>query len=666
MKARFTLPAAVLACLLSGAPSASADDMTDCAELSGPTALAACNRVVEAHSVRGAELAKILYYRGFEFAQRGETDKAIADFEQSANIDPTSQFVLFALAQGYLAKGDFDRSVSIYSEAIEIDKTDPNAFFYRANAFLQHGDFQKAIDDFSSAISIDPEEADFYNARGVASASAGEHDLAIDDYTSAITRRPDLAVAFLNRGDARLVLDRPDEALEDYRRAAELAPDDAVVTYKLANALRRSGDLDGALAAYTDLIELAPDESDALYESGVTRVMVRDLDGALADLTEAIAIDPDNARAFQARGMVHQARSEMQEAIADYSEAIRLDPDNAERYVMRAWASHLAGRDRLALIDADRAVEINPDLVSPHRTRAAILSALGEAAAAQEATTAADKAKTSAAAAREQAGRDAEAERERRLAARLEQEKSFLKAYDERHPYIYPAELAVTGLGYRYNDDTAVNYDDELSPEARDRLAALQRSKGFRATGHLDEPTFLALLDQPVDPAGFQVQEPWDAPGEAIGDWFFTPGSEWCAIWTKPTAITGRFAPEFGELPLFSINRDRSDTGNSLSQYYADGDLYAEGAKVTVNAGTALETEEFGGDYGPGQSCDDKGCFGSDAVLKAVRAAHSFDVVGESKFGGELVITYSAVGFTKAFNRLDRECGGGRIGVWLK
>ena len=87
------------------------------------------------------------------------------------------------------------------------------------------------------------------------------------------------------------------------------------------------------------------------------------------------------------------------------------------------------------------------------------------------------------------------------------------------------------------------------------------------------------------------VEEPWDAKAEAIGDWFFTPGTEWCAIWTKPTAIAGRFAPDFGKLPLFAIHRDRTESGNSLSQDYADGDLFKEDAEVVINAGTTLKTQ---------------------------------------------------------------------------
>ena len=394
--------------------------------------------------------------------------------------------------------------------------------------------------------------------------------------------------------------------------------------------------------------------------------MAHDLDGAIADLSEAIDLDGTNARAYQSRGLAHQANSNLEGAIADYTEAIRLDPENPERYVMRAWVSHLAGRNRLALIDADQAVAINPDLVSPHRTRAAILAALGDEAAARGAAADGDEAKANLTTMREDAQGKAAEEQKRRLEARLEQEKTFLEDYDGRHPYIYPAELAAAALGFSYDDDAVVDYNDELSQQARGVLADMQRLNGLRGTGHLDEATFLMLLNQPVDPEKYVVEEPWDAKAEAIGDWFFTPGTEWCAIWTKPTAIAGRFAPDFGKLPLFAIHRDRTESGNSLSQDYADGDLFKEDAEVVINAGTTLKTQRNGGGYGPTTTCDDKGCYGSDEVLKAVRVAQAFDVVGELKFGGELTISYSAAGFTKAYNRLDRECSRGRIGTWLR
>ncbi len=662
------LVAVSLAAATIGIPlPAAADDAEVCADETGEVALEACTRIIDGRQLRGAELAPIYFYRGVEWAQAGEADKAIADFERSADIDPTSPHVFHALAEGYRARGDHAAAIRAYTEAIELDEEEPNSFFYRASAHMEAGDFGAAIADFSTAIRLDPEEAEFYNARAIASAAAGDHDLAIDDYGFAIERSSEFALAYANRADSRLALGDVAGAIDDYGSALDLAPDDAVTLYKRAAALRDSGDHAAALADFSRLVELVPEEPDAWYERGLTRALQHDLDGAIADFSQAMEREPSLARLFQARGMARQAGSDLEGAIADYSEAIRLDADNAERYVMRAWASHRAGRHRLALIDADRAAVLDPDLVSAHSTRAAILEALGETDAAGDAEAAAAEARTRLSAAREQEQAQRAAQAERRLAARAEVEKALLAAYDESHPYMYPVRRAAVGMGFSFEDEEIVPYSDGFTDVGRQELAEAQREMGLRGTGYLDEATLLELLEEPVDADQFKIEPPWGTEGEPIGDWFFSTYEKWCTIWTRPTAIEGRFAPDFGELPLLQISRDREQKDNALSQTYAEGGLYEADAEVVVKAnGSDIATEEFGGDYGPARKCGDRGCFASDAVLKALRAADTVDVVGPSKFGGDLTITYSASGFTKAFRRLDKECGRGKLSAWLQ
>ena len=657
-----------LAFVLGAVAPAMADDSEDCANLSGEQAIAACDRVINSHKVRGEDLAKIYFYRGIEFAQKGDTDKALADFEQSADISPKSAAVFQAIGQGYRFKGNLDRAVEAYTEAITIEPDEPNNHFYRAAVLLEQGKFDAAVDDYSAAIDLDPEDGDFYNARGVATETAGDLDTAIDDYTTAIEKKPDFAIAFANRGDARLQQGAMADAIADYSKAIELAPDDPINVYKRGNAYRRGHQYDLALEDYARLIALAPEDSDVRYERGTTRILAHDLDGAIEDLTEAIRLSPGNAPAFQMRGFAHQVKSEMNDAVADYSAAIRLDPENPERYLMRAWVSHLAGHDQLALADADAALALNPDLVSVHSTRAAILKALGEVSAAADESTAAKEAAVHRHQAEEAAREQASVAEQARQKARGRVEEAFLAAYDKSHPYAYPLERTAAALGHSFGDDQIEEYNERLTDEGRKALAEFQRRSGLRGTGYLDERTFNALLDEPVEPDQFEVDLPWSVPAEPVGDWFFSSSTNtnWCTIWTKPTSIIGRFAPNFGKLPLFEISRDRTDRGNNLSQTYADADLYAEDATVVVETDTTFETESNGGGFGPKTTCKDTGCFGSGDILKAVRAAQTFDVVGESALGEKLILTYSAVGFTKAYQRLDRECGRGRLGDWLR
>jgi hypothetical protein len=247
----------------------------------------------------------------------------------------------------------------------------------------------------------------------------------------------------------------------------------------------------------------------------------------------------------------------------------------------------------------------------------------------------------------------------------MEAEEDFLASVEKDHPYAYPVERTAAALGYEVDDETIVDID-VLSEDGRALLVSFQRANRLRATGYLDHATFQRLLHEPVDPNKFKISDPHNDTPEAIGDWFFSRGDAACTIWTKPVQVHGTFAPDFNELPLVSITRFLNMDDSSLLQTYAEGELFAEKAEVVVRTDRELKTERLNGDYGPLRSCDGDNCGGSDEVLKEFRAASSFNVVGESAFGGELDLTYSAAGFTKAFQRLDRECGRGKLGTWLR
>jgi len=658
---------AVLALAAGGLGPALADDADTCAEESGEEALAACDRVIASGTIRGADLAELYYYRGFERLAGEDPTGAIADFEESLRIDPDHANIFALLGHAYRANGDLDQAISSYGEAISRAENNPNLYLFRGDARREKGDLPLAVADYDEAIALDPQEAEFLNARGIAAAASGDFELAVDAYSLAIELQPDLAVAYSNRGDAHRLLDDIGQAIADYGNAIANGPDDPVSVYKRGNAYRTERNFDAALADYSKLIELAPREADGYYERGVTYILKREFDLAISDLDKALETNPAHVLAYHARGLAHAAKKDFDKAIADYSEAILLDPDNAERFIVRAWTSFLVGKLDLALADADTAVDLDADLVAAYATRAKILEAMGKTEDAE-----ADRIAEDAAQSRRSERRGAEAAvagraRADALEARRGAEKNFLAAYEADRPYVYPVERAATALGHHVEDDSVVRYSDELTETGRRLLVDFQRANRLLPTGYLDKLTYSRLLDQPVDPNLFDVDTGFPDTAEPVGDWFFGADDKWCVIWTKPQEIEGIFDPNFTRVPVISISRFRDAEGDSISQSYADADLYEESAAVVIHGNRFVETENFGGDFGPVRSCDGDSCTAANDVLREFRAVNSFEVIGPSRVGGkDLIMRFSGVGFVKSFQRMDQECGNGRLGNWLR
>jgi tetratricopeptide (TPR) repeat protein len=116
-----------------------------------------------------------------------------------------------------LDRGDFDRAIADYNEAIKLDPNYAPAFNGRGIAYGRKNEFDRAIADYNEAMKLDPNyAAAAFSNRGFVYLNKNELDRAIDDFNEAIQRDP-TATKFLNRGNAHYKKNELDRAIADYR-----------------------------------------------------------------------------------------------------------------------------------------------------------------------------------------------------------------------------------------------------------------------------------------------------------------------------------------------------------------------------------------------------------------------------------------------------------------
>ncbi len=253
------LPLVLVSVLGTSISSAATDDPTTCAGGTPEIAIAACTRIISAGTSSTSELVLVYSFRGLHFEQKGQFDKALADFDRAIQLDPKSAVPYGGRGAVYLEKGDYDRAISAFSEAIrlappsamqslasdysfrgdahlkkgqrdlafrdynsaiKINPTSDVAFAGRGQAYFDAGDYDHAIEDFGTAIRLDPTGPHPYLIRGRSYAKKGEFDRALVDMNSAIDlKHPNLAFAYLVRGDAYESRGNLQKALADYRSA---------------------------------------------------------------------------------------------------------------------------------------------------------------------------------------------------------------------------------------------------------------------------------------------------------------------------------------------------------------------------------------------------------------------------------------------------------------
>jgi len=115
--------------------------------------------------------------RGRAYEQKGDNDRAIADCDMAARLDPHDEALVANRVAGYnnrgnyeKSHGDFDKALADYSKALELDPKSYDvsrniigAYLDRGSSRKDKGDFQGALSDYQTALKLDSENWMTYN-----------------------------------------------------------------------------------------------------------------------------------------------------------------------------------------------------------------------------------------------------------------------------------------------------------------------------------------------------------------------------------------------------------------------------------------------------------------------------------------------------------------------
>lgn len=124
------------------------------------------------------------------YQKRG--DAAIRACSDAIAANPRDAVSYINRAFEYLQKGDYARSIADYSRAIQLDPGRWDAFQGRAWAYLKAGKAAEALRDADASLKLKPNEARTLDTRGHILEALGRRDEAIDDFRRALAIEPRL------------------------------------------------------------------------------------------------------------------------------------------------------------------------------------------------------------------------------------------------------------------------------------------------------------------------------------------------------------------------------------------------------------------------------------------------------------------------------------------
>lgn len=257
-RVRYALTAGLI--LAVGAVDAqnSDQDRTRCAGANPILAISGCTAVIKAGRETNESFAVVFHYRGNAYLERGDFDRAIADFAQAIRLNPALPQSFYDRGRTYLAKKDYRRAIQDFDQTIRLNPDIPEVYDSRGMAYYDEGDSDRAGRDFDGAIMLDSNYAPAFVHRGNLYSDKGDYDRSIQDYDEAIRLDKRDAEAWRRRGEAYF-------RKQDYARAAP--------------------DLDQAL-------KLDPDNANAVWRRTVTRFALGQFGQAAQDAEHSVRLNP--------------------------------------------------------------------------------------------------------------------------------------------------------------------------------------------------------------------------------------------------------------------------------------------------------------------------------------------------------------------------------------
>ena len=138
----------------------------------------ACSRIVAAPAMKAGDRASAYIYRGTIFLRRGDTARAISDYDAALQLRPGDVVALNRRGEARSNRAEFARALADYDQAVRLNPRYPLAFRNRARIHFYRGDFVAAAEDFRTAESIDRGNSYSLLWRYIADARSGVVDSA--------------------------------------------------------------------------------------------------------------------------------------------------------------------------------------------------------------------------------------------------------------------------------------------------------------------------------------------------------------------------------------------------------------------------------------------------------------------------------------------------------
>ncbi len=236
---------------------------------------------------------------GEAWRNAGKAAKAAEAYQEAAQRDAGSAFVLRRLGDALWKSGQTPRAAEVLQRAVEAAPDNARGWYEQGIVLLDLGRKTEAANALERAATLDPDLPEAHNSLGVLLIEGGQGARAEDAFRSALRAKPDFPDAHTN----------------------------------LAMLLASKGALEEAADHFEAGLRYAPGNTEERCNYAVVLGRMDRLESAQRQLETVIKTDPNLARARELLGTVHASQGRLDEAIREFLVLLRLQPGSPRAHL---------------------------------------------------------------------------------------------------------------------------------------------------------------------------------------------------------------------------------------------------------------------------------------------------------------------------------------------
>jgi tetratricopeptide (TPR) repeat protein len=220
---------------------------------------------------------------GLELA-KGDTNKAVSDFNRAIDLTSDDPNVYINIADMYLISGyqPVNRANDFLDQAIALDKHNTAAYIKKGDVYLALNNGTQAITNYQNAINYDSSQVDAYIGLGNVYTAVRNYQEAEAYYKIAEKRDPDYSVTYRYLADLYTITKENDKAVEAYKKYISLSESSIVNLKKLSILLYNAGQFKECADVIKNILQIEKKDTPLLHLLAFTYSQLDDTTNGIA------------------------------------------------------------------------------------------------------------------------------------------------------------------------------------------------------------------------------------------------------------------------------------------------------------------------------------------------------------------------------------------------